>query len=122
MKSNSTTLRSQAEPVEAPPIVRTGPAASAKGLSLAGILFFASGAAALVYQVIWQRVLGIVSGVHIYSVTMIVAAFMAGLGVGSLGGGRMADRLARRGAVVGFAACELAIGVFAWFSPWLYYD
>ena len=38
-----------------------------------------SGATALVYQVAWQRLLALHSGVGLYSVTMIVAAFMAGL-------------------------------------------
>ena len=91
-------------------------------LALASALFLASGFAALVYQVIWQRILGIFSGQHIYSITLIVTAFMAGLGFGSLLAGRLADRLSRRWAVVGFAVCELAIGLFALASPWLYYD
>jgi len=91
-------------------------------LLLASFLFLLSGAAALVYQVIWQRILAIFSGLHIYSVTMIVTAFMAGLGFGSLLGGRLADRITRRSAVLIFGACELLIGLFALLSPWLYYD
>ena len=43
--------------------------------------------AALVYQVAWQRILALHSGVGLYSVTMIVAAFLAGLGLGSHVGG-----------------------------------
>ncbi|MCP4003173.1 MAG: spermidine synthase [bacterium] len=89
---------------------------------LAALLFLLSGFSALVYQVIWQRILGIFSGVHIYSITMIVTAFMTGLGVGSLLGGRLADRLTRYRAVMGFAACEIGIGLFALCSVWLYYD
>ena len=91
-------------------------------LGLAALLFFGSGFAALLYQVLWQRMLGIFSGVHIYSITMIVTAFMAGLGFGSLAGGRLADRLSRRNSVVAFALCELVIGVFGLASPWVYYD
>ena len=86
------------------------------------MLFLLSGFSALVYQVIWQRILGIFSGQHIYSITMIVTAFMAGLGVGSLVGGRYADRFGRRTSVLAFAACEVLIGAFALISPWLYYD
>ena len=56
-------------------------------------LFFTSGFAALLYQVIWQRVLAIFSGADVYSVTIIVAAFMGGLGIGSVTGGHLADRL-----------------------------
>ena len=46
--------------------------------ALAGIAFFLSGAAALVYQVSWPRILALHSGVGIYSIAIIVAAFMAG--------------------------------------------
>ena len=46
---------------------------------LIGLAFFASGSAALVYQVVWQRVLAFHTGVGITSVALIVAAFMAGL-------------------------------------------
>ena len=51
------------------------------------IIFFASGFSALLYQVIWQRMLGFFSGADVYSVTIIVAAYMAGMGIGSLTGG-----------------------------------
>src|SRR6185436_16044841 len=61
-------------------------------------------------------------GVHIYSITVIVSAFMAGLGVGSLAGGRFSKRLSPRRAVLAFAGCELLIGLFALASPWVYYD
>ena len=88
----------------------------------AALLFLISGFAALVYQVIWQRIIGVFSGVHIYSITIIVSAFMAGLGVGSLVAGRIADRITRRRAVLAFAICELLIGAFGWISAWLYYD
>ena len=38
-------------------------------IGIAAFLFLISGSAALIYQVIWQRILGIFSGVHIYSIT-----------------------------------------------------
>jgi len=91
-------------------------------LALVALLFLASGFSALLYQVLWQRILGIFSGVHIYSITLIVTAFMAGLGCGGLFGGRFADRLAGRRALLAFAACELGIGLFGLVSPWVYYD
>jgi spermidine synthase len=59
---------------------------------VAGGVFFASGVAALVYQVIWQRLLVVFSGADVFSATVIVAAFMGGLGVGHLAGGHVADR------------------------------
>lgn len=86
------------------------------------LLFFISGFAALLYQVIWQRVLAIFSGADVYSVTIVVAAFMAGLGCGSLAGGYVADRVAVWKLFALFALCEMAIAVFAFGSLWLYYD
>lgn len=86
------------------------------------VLFFTSGFAALLYQVIWQRVLAIFSGADVYSVTIIVAAFMAGLGCGSLAGGYIADRSSTRRRIVLFALSEFAIAIFALISKWLYYD
>jgi spermidine synthase len=91
-------------------------------VALAGLLFFLSGAAALVYQVTWQRLLALHSGVGLYSVAMIVAAFMAGLGVGSHLGGRLSTRLDGGRALVAFAGLELAICAFGAASTFLYYD
>ncbi|MBX7167654.1 MAG: fused MFS/spermidine synthase [Pirellulales bacterium] len=91
-------------------------------LGLVMLVFFTSGVPALVYQLVWQRILALHSGVGIYSVAMIVAAFMAGLGIGSLAGGLISERLTRRRALQGFALVELGIGAFAAASIWLYYD
>jgi len=46
-------------------VSHTTPAASL-GLGGAGVLFFLSGASALVYQVAWQRILALHTGVGIY--------------------------------------------------------
>ena len=74
------------------------------------------------YQVAWQRILALQSGVGIYSVAAIVAAFMLGLGAGSHGGGVLSMRLSPRAALLGFALVELGIGAFGAISAWLYYD
>jgi spermidine synthase len=84
--------------------------------------FFLSGAAALIYQVTWQRLLALHSGVGIYSIAMIVAAFMVGLGLGSHLGGILSVRLTPRAALLAFASLELAIGLFGLASGRLYYD
>jgi predicted membrane-bound spermidine synthase len=91
-------------------------------LAVAVAAFFLSGAAGLVYQVAWQRILALTSGVGIYSIAMIVAAFMAGLGVGSHLGGSLSLRMAPQRALATFAAVELAIGAFGAASCGLYYD
>ena len=76
----------------------------------------------MLYQVIWQRLLVLFSGADVFSTTIIVAAFMAGLGIGSLAGGRAADRLAPGASLRAFAIAELMIGLFGAGSKWLYYD
>ena len=91
-------------------------------LALALAVFFASGFAALLYQVIWQRMLALFSGGDVFSVTIIVAAFMAGLGCGNLAGGHLADRVSRDRCLALFAAAETAIAVFALASRWIFYD
>ncbi len=90
--------------------------------SLAGAVFFLSGASALVDQVAWQRILALTSGVSMYSITMIVGSFMAGLGAGSYLGGVISTRLSARDALRGFALIEIGIGVFGALSPLFYYD
>ncbi len=90
--------------------------------SAALIIFFASGFSALLYQVIWQRMLGFFSGADVYSVTIIVAAYMGGMGTGSLAGGYLADRLSRWRNLALFAGVELGIAIFALLSKGLYYD
>jgi spermidine synthase len=85
------------------------------------LVFFASGAAALIYQVAWQRVLSFHAGMDLFSVTTVVAAFMAGLGIGNLLGGSIADRLTPRRAVLLYAVAELLISTFGWLSIWLLY-
>ncbi len=56
------------------------------------VLFFCSGFPALIYQLTWQRALVLIFGVNIESVTIVVTAFMLGLGLGSLAGGALSKR------------------------------
>jgi spermidine synthase len=78
-------------------------------------LFFLSGASALMYQVIWQRMLSLVFGVTVYAASTVLASFMAGLAIGSAAAGRMADCVASPLRWVGVA--EILIGVTAMSSP-----
>jgi hypothetical protein len=59
--------------------------------SILSPLFFLSGAAALIYQVAWQRTLYNHFGVNMESITVIVSIFMFGLGIGALLGGRLSQ-------------------------------
>jgi spermidine synthase len=91
-------------------------------LLVAGLAFFASGASALVYQVAWQRILALHTGVGIASVAMIVASFMAGIGLGSHLGGTLSTRLSPSRALRTFGLLEIGIALFGMVSCGLYYD
>jgi spermidine synthase len=78
-------------------------------------VFVLSGAAGLVYQVAWSRELVLVFGNTSQAVSTIVTAFMAGLGLGSLVGGRAADRTRRPLRLYGFL--ELGIAALALLLP-----
>jgi spermidine synthase len=58
------------------------------------ILFFASGITALIYEIVWTRMLTLVFGHTVFSVSVVLAAFMAGLGFGSYLFGVVVDRMA----------------------------
>src|SRR5277367_6524759 len=75
------------------------------------VLFLCSGMPALVYQIVWQRALFSIYGVNAQSVAVIVAAFMIGLGIGSLAGGWASSRFPRK-ALFLFGAGELGVAIF----------
>ena len=91
-------------------------------MSFLYLLFGLSGFTALVYQIAWQRMLGFFGGADSISATITVGAFLLGLGLGNLLAGTFADRLSDRGAIYGFAVCEMGIAVFAVASKFLLYD
>ena len=83
------------------------------------VLFFFSGIPALIYQIVWQRALFIIYGVNVESVTVVVTAFMLGLGLGSLVGGRVSR--SRLPLVPVFAAVEFCTSVYGIFSLHLFH-
>jgi spermidine synthase len=89
---------------------------SLRGVVLA--LFVASGAAGLIYQVVWSRELVLVFGNTTQAVATIVTAFMAGLGFGSLVGGRLADTSRRPLRLYGLV--ELAVAAMAAVAPFAF--
>lgn len=106
------------------------------------LLLFASGGSALVFQVLWVKQLSLVVGVEVYAVTTAISAFFAGLALGGLAFGRLADRLERplrlyagleflvallavaatialANAASAFAFLEDAFGALAWALPFV---
>ena len=94
-------------------------------LALLYPVFFLSGMAAILYQLVWQRSLFTLYGTSSESVTVVVTAFMLGLGLGSLAGGWLSERPGISLPVV-FGLVELAIGLFGivslpffgWLASW----
>jgi predicted membrane-bound spermidine synthase len=86
------------------------------------VAFFCSGFAALLCQIVWQRMLGIFAGSDTVSAALVVGAFLAGLGLGSIIGAKIADRFTAAQALVGFALAEAGVAVFALVSKFFLYD
>jgi predicted membrane-bound spermidine synthase len=83
-------------------------------------VFFVSGFSAILYQLVWQRSLFTAYGTSSESVTMVVTAFMLGLGLGSLAGGALSQSASWLLPAL-FTVAELAIGAFGLASLKLFY-
>ena len=81
-------------------------------------LFIASGAAGLIYQVVWSRELVLLFGNTSQAISTIVTAFLAGLGGGALVGGRLAAR--SRNPLRLYGLIELGVAVLAVGLPTLF--
>ncbi len=81
------------------------------------ILFAVSGAAALIYQVVWTRLLTLQMGHGIAAASTVLAAFMGGLAVGAAVAGRRGGGISPKRALVIYAGLEVAIGLLALLLP-----
>src|SRR5215467_13723803 len=93
----------------------------AKRLNLSSILcviFFLSGATGLVYEVIWVRLTGLVFGNTSQAISIVLAAFMAGLALGSWKLGQLADRSENSLRLYGLL--EISIGISAAAVPLIF--
>lgn len=68
-----------------------------------------SGAAALIYEVIWTRELTLILGSSAYALSTMLSAFMAGLALGGWWGGKYADRI--KNLLLFFIILEFGIGI-----------
>ncbi|MFB3892946.1 MAG: fused MFS/spermidine synthase [Phycisphaerae bacterium] len=80
-------------------------------------VFCVSGAAGLIHEVAWTRLLRLVMGNDTFSITTVVCVFMGGLALGSYVGGRIVDR--RNEPLKMFALLEAGVGVYCATLPWL---
>jgi len=79
------------------------------------VLFVLSGAAGLVYEIVWARMLTLVFGNTVHAASTVIAAFMGGLALGSFLFGRLADR--RRDTLRLYGLLEAGVAVYALFMP-----
>jgi spermidine synthase len=92
-----------------------------KDRSFSGIVLvfiFFSGVSAIIYQIIWIREFTLLFGVHVLSVSTVLASFMAGLSIGSYLGGKIAD--GKIHPLLFFSVIEAGIGAYALLFPYLF--
>jgi predicted MFS family arabinose efflux permease len=77
------------------------------------VLYLLSGAAALLYEVAWLRLLTMSTGHTTAAVGSVLAAFMGGLAIGAWAGGRISNGLPAVRALRIYAALEATIALFA---------
>jgi spermidine synthase len=81
------------------------------------VLFALSGAAALVYEVVWTRLLTLQVGHGLAAASTVLAAFMGGLAIGAAAGGRIGQRMSPQRALRAYAGLEAAIAATALLLP-----
>src|SRR5688572_12492282 len=81
------------------------------------ILFAVSGAAALIYEVVWTRLLTLYLGHGLAAASAVLAAFMGGLAAGAGAAGRTAGRFTQGKALRVYAGLEVAIAILAVLMP-----
>lgn len=83
-------------------------------------VFVLSGISALIYQIVWQRMLLTLYGSNSESVALVVAAFLMGLGIGSLAGGQISLQK-KWPLVLVFSLLELGVGLYGLVSVSLFH-
>jgi spermidine synthase len=82
------------------------------------LCFIFSGATALIYEVLWARMLGLVFGATTIAISAVLTAFMAGLAVGSAVAARFVNRITQP--LRAYAVIEIVIGLYALIVPLLF--
>jgi spermidine synthase len=81
------------------------------------VMYFVSGACALIYEVVWLKMFSLVFGTTVLAATITLASFMCGMAIGSLCFGKLASRY--NSSLLLYAILELGIGLFAFVMPWI---
>jgi len=89
------------------------PAGAGSGAKAAYVAIALSGLCALGCEVIWTRWLSLMLGATVYAFSIILAVFLAGLGIGSTGGSLLARNCANPRTALGWCQIMLTAGM-AW--------
>src|SRR5262245_53025350 len=89
--------------------VEPGSMESGRSLLLLMVLFIGSGAAALIYEIVWFQLLQLVIGSTAISLGVLLGTFMGGMCVGSLALPHVVDR--RHHPLRAYALLEAGIGI-----------
>lgn len=91
------------------------------------VCFFLSGMTALIYEIVWMRLISRIIGGAPFAVSTILVVFMGGLGIGSWLAGRKVDAIAHNRLIRIYGLLELGIGLYAlcvpfllWLIKWVY--
>lgn len=85
-------------------------------------IFFLSGMAGLLLEVVWVREFGLIFGNTIHSAALVTGVFLGGLGLGGCLGGVVADRVHGRDPLAVlrlYAVCESGIAALALWIAWV---
>lgn len=104
-------------PREAPPaaVARSPAEMPARSRAVIVAIFFASGFAGLLYEVVFAKSLALVFGSTTVASTTVLATYMGGMALGAYVGGRMKVRAALRA----YGLCELGVALSCALSPLL---
>lgn len=110
-------------------VVPTAPVGGTGALLVVSVAIGLAGFSALVYEVAWTRLCGLMLGASVYSFSLMLLAFLTGIAIGGKLGGPLADALWRRGGLawvlVAFAFVEVSIAAVSfammYLYPWLPY-
>ena len=80
------------------------------------LIFFLSGAAALIYEISWARQIGLLFGHTVHAASVVLASYFFGMAVGYLLGARWSTRLSP---MLGYAIAETVVAVWAIIVPCL---
>jgi spermidine synthase len=81
-------------------------------------MFLVSGATGLLYEVAFSKVLATIFGATAYAISTVLAAFMAGLALGSHLGGRTAGRIRRP--LLAYGVAEIFVGAMCAATPFAF--